>query len=89
MSRHTIKIKNLFYPILLLLLQFTVNGQNIVKIPAGMTQTLTIPEIDTIPIINLFEEDDPLNITLTHDISSFIKTKNSFVGKNFTFASIC
>jgi len=70
-------MKNLLYPILLLLLPFVVNGQLIDENPTDTITAQSLPEpvIDTIPEINIFEDNDPLKITLTYDISSFIKNK--------------
>ncbi len=71
-------MKNLLFLILFILLQFTVYGQVTDEL---QTDTLTEhsllePVVDTVPDINIFDDDEPLNITLKYDITSFMRTKS-------------
>lgn len=71
-------MKKLLFLILLFLLQHTVYGQVTDEIQAETltNQSLLEPVVDTVPDINIFDDEEPLNITLKYDITSFIKTKS-------------
>lgn len=70
-------MKYLLLIITLLLLHFSIYGQNTSEYLSDtlVEQSLLEPVSDTIPDINIFEEEAPLDITLKYDITSFIKEK--------------
>ncbi len=71
-------MKKFLYLILFFVIPTLIFGQNSDTI---ISETLTDsfyfePVSDTIPDLNIFESDTPLNITLKYDITSFIRNKD-------------
>ena len=70
-------MKSLLFLLLLLLFSFTLTAQS-QKINESDTLSFN-PSIeavkDTLPEINIFDDDTPMNLTLTYDITSWIRQK--------------
>lgn len=70
-------MKKIFLLLFSVVFYFTLQAQNTHKSYQDTLsdQSVLEPINDTIPDINLFGEEEPLNITIKYDISSFIKNK--------------
>ena len=71
-------MKTLLYLLLLVFLSFSIQAQNKNEIlnDTLSEQSVLEPVIETVPDIDIFGEEEPLNITLKYDITSFIKNKS-------------
>lgn len=70
-------MKKLLFLLFSVFLYFSLQAQDtiIASNDTLFDQSLLEPVVDTLSDINLFSDDEPLNITLTYDITSFIKNK--------------
>ncbi|NQU84193.1 MAG: hypothetical protein HQ541_00380 [Mariniphaga sp.] len=71
-------MQKLLFVLFLIILQIHLHAQNTIEFVNDTlgNEFYLEPVSDTIPNIDIFEDDAPLNITLTYDITSFIKNKS-------------